>query len=289
MSRKQTTTMRHSPSQRLSRWAIYTALVIGAVAAFFPLFWMVATSLKTLPDTRAYPPVWFPWPPEWGNYREMLEFQPFARYFFNTVLVATLVVIGSLLSCSFVAYGFARLRFPGRNFLFMLLVSTMMIPFIVRLVPLFLVFQELGWINTYLPLVVPAFFGTPFFIFLMRQYFLTIPGDLAEAARLDGANELRIWWSIYLPLSGPALAAVAIFAFQDAWNDFLAPLIFIQDTEKFTVTLGLVNMLSPSGASTEYWNLLMAAATMTVLPMVAVFILAQRFFVSGVSFSGMKG
>lgn len=279
----------HSIQHRLARWIVYSLLVLGALAALFPLFWMVATSLKSLPETRSFPPVWFPWPPIWRNYPDMLEFQPFARYFMNTVLIATLVVIGSLLSCSFIAYGFARLRFPGRNFLFMVLVSTMMIPFIVRLVPLFLVFQQLGWINTYLPLVVPAFFGTPFFIFLMRQYFLTIPNDLAEAARLDGANELRIWWNIYLPLSGPALAAVAIFAFQDAWNDFLAPLIFINDTEKFTVTLGLVNMLSPSGASTEYWNLLMAAATMTVLPMVAIFILAQRFFVSGVSFSGIKG
>lgn len=289
MSQYGTLTTKHSIQHRLAWWIIYSLLVLGALAALFPLFWMLATSLKSLPETRAFPPVWFPLPPIWSNYPEMLEFQPFARYFMNTVLIATLVVIGSLLSCSFIAYGFARLRFPGRNFLFMVLVSTMMIPFIVRLVPLFLVFQQLGWINTYRPLVVPAFFGTPFFIFLMRQYFLTIPNDLAEAARLDGANEFRIWWNIYLPLSGPALAAVAIFAFQDAWNDFLAPLIFINDTEKFTVTLGLVNMLSPSGASTEYWNLLMAAATMTVLPMIAIFILAQRFFVSGVSFSGIRG
>lgn len=289
MSQSGALTAQHSIQHRLARWIIYSLLFLGALAALFPLFWMVATSLKSLPETRTFPPVWFPVPPIWSNYREMLEFQPFARYFMNTVLIATLVVIGSLLSCSFIAYGFARLRFPGRNFLFMVLVSTMMIPFIVRLVPLFLVFQQLGWINTYRPLVVPAFFGTPFFIFLMRQYFLTIPNDLAEAARLDGANEFRIWWNIYIPLSGPGLAAVAIFAFQDAWNDFLAPLIFINDTEKFTVTLGLVNMLSPSGASTEYWNLLMAAATMTVLPMIAIFILAQRFFVSGVSFTGIRG
>lgn len=283
------------PSQRAGlpvrpiRIATYALLAVGAFLLLFPLFWMVATSLKSLPATRAFPPVWFPLPPRWANYPDALNFQPFARYFANTLLIASSFVIGSVLSCSFVAYGFARLRFPGRDILFLVLVGTMMIPFIVRLVPLFLVFQRLGWINTYWPLIVPGFFGTPFFIFLLRQYFLTIPGDLAEAARLDGAGEIRIWWSIYLPLSGPALAAVAIFAFQEAWNDFLGPLVFINDTEKFTVTLGLVNMLSPSGASTEYWNLLMAAATMTVLPMIALFIVAQRYFVSGVSFSGIRG
>jgi len=271
------------------RIATYALLVIGAAVTLFPLYWMVATSLKSLPTTRAVPPVWFPLPPLWANYREMLEFQPFARYLGNTVLVAAAFVAGSVLSSAFVAYGFARLRFPGRDALFLLLLSTMMIPFIVRLVPLFLSFQRLGWINTFWPLIVPGFFGPPFFVFLMRQYFLTIPGDLAEAARLDGAGEIRIWWSIYLPLSGPALAAVAIFAFQDAWNDFLAPLIFINDTDKFTVSLGLVNMMSPSGASTEYWNLLMAAATTAVLPVVALFIIAQRFFVGGVSFSGIRG
>lgn len=271
------------------RIATYLLLALGAFVMLFPLFWMVATSLKPLPETRVYPPVWLPMPPRWANYPDMLNFQPFIRYFANTLLIATAFVVGSVLSCSFVAYGFARLRFPGRDFLFLVLVGTMMIPFIIRLVPLFLIFQRIGWINTYWPLIVPGFFGTPFFIFLMRQYFLTIPGDLAEAARLDGAGEIRIWWTIYLPLSGPALAAVAIFAFQDAWNDFLAPLIFINDSDKYTVALGLVNMLSPSGASTEYWNLLMAAATVTVLPMVVLFIAAQRYFVSGVSFSGIRG
>lgn len=271
------------------RIATYALLAIGAFLMLFPLYWMVATSLKSLPATHLFPPLWFQIPPSWSNYPEMLNFQPFARYLANTLLIASAFVVGSVLSCSFVAYGFARLRFPGRDALFLVLIATMMIPFIVRLVPLFLMFQRLGWINTYWPLIVPGFFGTPFFIFLMRQYFLTLPGDLAEAARLDGAGEIRIWWSIYLPLSGPALAAVAIFAFQDAWNDFLAPLVFINDTEKFTVALGLVNMMSPSGASTEYWNLLMAAATTAVLPMVALFVVAQRYFVSGVSFSGIRG
>jgi len=273
---------------RLSRVAVYALLIAGAFLALFPLYWMLSTSLKLLPETRAYPPIFFPLP-HWENYPQALAFQPFARYFANSFLVAGSVVVADLVSCSFVAYGFARLRFPGRDLLFMVLISTMMIPFIVRLVPLFLLFQQLKWINTYLPLIVPALFGTPFFIFLLRQFFLSIPGELAEAARIDGANEFRIWWQIYLPLSGPALAVVAIFAFQQSWNDFLAPLIFINDTDKFTAALGLAHMLSQSGASTEYWNLLMAAATMTVLPVVVLFVTMQRYFVRGVALSGIKG
>jgi multiple sugar transport system permease protein len=269
--------------------ATYGVLALAALLTLFPLYWMLATSLKLLPDTRAYPPILLPLPAHWESYPALLGFQPFARFLANSVVVAGATVIGELLSCSFVAYGFARLRFPGRNVLFLVLVSTMMVPFIVRLVPLFLLFQQLKWINTYLPLIVPSLFGTPFFIFLMRQFYLTIPGDLAEAARIDGAGELHIWWRIYVPLSGPALAVVAIFAFQNAWNDFLAPLVFINDTERFTAALGLAHMLSQSGASTEYWNLLMAAATMTVVPVLALFVFAQRYFVRGVAMAGIRG
>lgn len=255
----------------------------------FPLYWMVATSLKLLPETRQYPPVWFPLPPRWGNYAEALRFQPFARYFLNSFIIAAPVVAGDTLVSSFVAYGFARLRFPGRDALFMVLVSTMMVPFIVRLVPLFLIFQHLHWINTYWPLIVPPLFGTPFHIFLLRQFYRTLPGDLAEAARLDGATELGIWWRVYLPLSKAALATVALFAFQQSWNDFLAPLIFLNDNDKYTVALGLANMLSQSGASTQYWNLLMASATMTVVPMIVLFVVFQRYFVRGIALSGVKG
>lgn len=255
----------------------------------FPLIWLVLTSLKPLPETRSFPPVWFFWPPRWSNYADTLDAQPFGRYFLNTLFITVLTVFGSIISCSFIAYGFARLRFPGRNIMFMLLLSTMMVPFIVRLIPLFIVYKNLGWINTYYPLIVPSFFGTPIYIFLLRQFFLTIPNDLAEAARLDGANELRIWWSIYTPLSGPALAVIGIFAFEHAWNDFLPPLIFLNDSDKSTAALGLSFMLSPSGAATEYWNLLMAAATMTVTPMLVVFFAAQRFFVRGVVLTGIKG
>ncbi|MCC6174946.1 MAG: carbohydrate ABC transporter permease [Chloroflexi bacterium] len=279
------TRLRLSPA----RLALYLVLVAGAVAMVFPLLWMIGTSLKELPQTRAYPPIWIPLPPRWENYPQALTAQPFGQYFLNSFIISIGVIVGDLISCSFVAYGFARLRFPGRNLLFMVLVSTLMVPFIVRLVPLFLIFKQLGWINTYLPLIVPSFFGTPFFIFLMRQFFLTIPTELAEAARIDGANEIGIWARIYVPLSGPVMAVVAIMAFQQSWNDFLAPLIFINDKEKFTAALGLVHMLSQSGASTEYWNLLMAAATVMVVPMILLFVFAQRYIIQGVALTGIKG
>jgi ABC-type glycerol-3-phosphate transport system permease component len=271
------------------RIVIYGCLIAGAVVMLFPLFWMISTSLKLLPATRQYPPIWFPLPPQWGNYAEALRFQPFVRYILNSFIIAVPVVIGDAIVSAFVAYGFARLRFPGRDAIFMVLVSTMMIPFIVRLVPLFLIFQRLGWINTYWPLIVPPLFGTPFHIFLLRQFYRTLPPDLAEAARLDGANEFGIWWRIYLPLSKPALATVALFAFQQSWNDFLAPLIFLNDNHKYTAALGLANMLGQSGASTQYWNLLMASATMTVVPMIVLFVVFQRYFVRGIALSGVKG
>ncbi len=267
----------------------YAILAAGAFVMLFPLYWMVATSLKLLPETRQFPPVWFPLPPRWGNYAEALRFQPFGRYFLNSFLIAAPVVIGDAIVSSFVAYGFARLRFPGRDAIFMVLVSTMMVPFIVRLVPLFLIFQRLGWINSYWPLIVPSLFGTPFHIFLLRQFYRALPGDLAEAARLDGLNEFGIWWRIYVPLSKPAIATVAIFAFQQSWNDFLAPLIFLNDNKKYTVALGLANMLSQSGASTQYWNLLMASAAMAVVPMILLFVIFQRYFVRGIALSGVKG
>lgn len=271
------------------RLLTYVLLAVGAFVMLFPLLWMIGTSLKLLPETRAYPPVWVPWPPHFENYPGALRYQPFVRYFANTLTIALPVVIGDALVSSFVAYGFARLRFPGRDLLFGVLVSTMMVPFIVRLVPLFLLYQRLGWINTYWPLIVPYLFGTPFHIFLLRQFYRTLPGDLAEAARLDGASEFGIWWRIYLPLSKAALATVALFSFQQSWNDFLAPLIFLNDNSKYTAALGLANLLSQSGASTQYWNLLMATATMTVLPMVVLFVAFQRYFVRGIALSGVKG
>lgn len=274
---------------RLAHAGNYAALTLAGLIMIFPLLWMVLTSLKTLPDTQVYPPVWIPIPPHFENYPAALTSAPFALYFRNTVLITLFTVVGDVLSCSLVAYGFARLRFPGRDLWFMILLSTMMVPFIVRMVPLFLLFKTLGWINTYLPLVVPAFFGTPFYIFLVRQFFLTIPSELADAARIDGCSEPGIWRRIMLPLAKPALAVVAILAFEHSWNDFIAPLIFLTSDDLKTAILGLATMLSPNGLSTNQWNYLMAVATTMIAPMVIVFLFFQRAFVEGVALSGVKG
>ena len=225
--------------RRLGRIFLYSALSVVTIVYIFPLFWMVSTSLKTLPQISQFPPIWWPKVPVWKNYPDALTFLPFHLFFRNTIVIAVFYIAGNLISSTFIAYGFARMRFPGREVLFIILVSTMMIPMIVRLIPLFLIFKRLGWINTFLPLIVPEFFGNPFFIFLVRQFYRTIPMDISDAARLDGCSELGIWWRIMIPLSKPVLAAVVIFAFQRVWNDFLAPLIYLNKTEMKTLSVGL--------------------------------------------------
>jgi ABC-type glycerol-3-phosphate transport system permease component len=274
------------PARRL---AIYAALTIVAAVMIFPLFWMVSTSLKTLPQIATFPPVWFPWPPAWKNYPDVFNFVPLLRYAGNSILISALYILGNLFSASLVAYGFARLRFPGRSALFTVMISTLMMPLMVRLVPLFLLYRHLGWLDTPLPLFVPAFFGEAFFIFLMHQYYKNIPRDLVEAARIDGCSELRIWRSIMLPLSKPALISVAIFAFQRSWNDFLAPLVFLQSTERKTLSLGLIALTGGSGEAVTYWHLQMAMSTMMVAPMIVIFFFAQRHFVQSSTASGLKG
>jgi multiple sugar transport system permease protein len=273
-------------AKRLSTVIIYLALAIFTLILFMPFIWMVSLSLKTLPQVGQYPPNLIPNPVAWENYYQALVVQqPFLLYLRNTGIIAVLVIIGEILSSTFIAYGFAKLRFPGRDLLFTILLATLMIPFVVKLVPLFVQFRKLDWINTFLPLVVPSFFGTPFSIFLMRQFFMTIPNELNEAARIDGANELRIWWQIYLPLSKPAVAVVAIFAFQNVWNDFLGPLVYLQRQEVKTVTLGLYSLI---GMFIEY-NTVMAGAVAIIIPMVIVFLLFQRFFIKGIAVTGIKG
>jgi ABC-type glycerol-3-phosphate transport system permease component len=278
------------PAQRfLTRGGSYVVLTVLALVMVFPLFWMVSTSLKTLPEIARFPPVWFPWPAAWRNYVEIFNFVPILLYARNSIVISALYIIGNLLSASLVAYGFARLRFPGRNALFTIMISTLMMPLMVRLVPLFLLYRHLGWLDTPLPLFVPAFFGEAFFIFLMHQYYKTIPRELIEAARVDGASELRIWRSIMIPNSIPALISVAIFAFQRSWNDFLAPLIFLQSTNSKTLSLGLVAFTGGSGEAVAYWHLQMAMSTIMVAPMIVIFFFAQRHFVKGSVTSGLKG
>ncbi len=266
--------------------AAVALLTLAAAVMLMPLYLMLLAALRPAELAFAYPPDLLPRSLTLANFPDALfRLLPFPLYLRNTAIIAALVIVGELLACSLVAYGFARFRFPGRDALFVVLLSTLMVPLIVRLVPLFVLFQRLGWINTFLPLVVPSFFGTPLFVFLMRQSFLTIPSELVDAARIDGAGELGIWWRIMLPLSKPVLAAVAIFAFQNTWNDFLGPLVFLQRNDVRTVILGLYGLM---GMFAD-WHLVMAAVVATVLPMVAVFLAFQRFFVKGIAVTGLKG
>jgi multiple sugar transport system permease protein len=272
--------------KRMDALLSYLALTVVLLVLLSPFFVMVSTSFMTSEQAAKYPPTLIPDPVTFSNYpAALLRQQPFFAYLANTLIIAFLALTGDLLSSSFIAYGFSRLRFPGRDLLFGLLLSTLMVPLIVKLVPLFVLFRQLGWLNTFLPLVVPSFLGTPFFIFLMRQFFLTIPTELNEAARLDGASEIRIWWQIYMPLSKPALAVVAIFSFQNVWNDFLGPLVYLTKPEVKTVILGLFGLL---GMFMET-NTVMAGAVAVIVPMVALFLVFQRYFVKGVAVTGLKG
>ncbi len=261
--------------------------LLGGLAILFilPLFWMISSSLKPDYEIMAIPPTWWPEAPRWANYVEALTYLPFARFAANTLIIALASILGHLLSCSVVAYGFARLRAPGRGYLFILLLSTLMLPYPVTMVPLFILFSRIGWVNTFLPLIVPTFFGNAFYIFLLRQSFLQIPPDLEDAARIDGASTLQVLRTIILPLSRPALATVAIFTFQASWNDFLSPLIFLHDQSKYTLTLGLSFF---RGAYEIQWAYLMAASLVIVLPVLALYFAAQRAFTEGLAFTGVR-
>lgn len=273
---------------RLVRAASYLVLLAGSALFLLPLFWQVTTSLKTPVDTLRWPPVWLPAPPQWGNYAEVFERFPFFVYAGNSLFISAMVILGTTLSSSLAAYGFARLRMPGRDAIFVLLLATLMLPGVVLVIPQFVMFQRLQWINTYNPLIIPAFFGSPFFIFLFRQFFLSIPRELEDAARMDGASYLRIWGQIMMPLAWPALIAVAIYSFVGTWNDFLGPLIYLSDQEKYTVAVAL-RYLSGGMRSRPEYHLLMAAATLSILPSIALFFLAQRWFIQGQVFTGVKG
>jgi len=262
-------------------------LLLGIVGFLFlaPLYWLIASSLKPEYAVFARPPIWFPVPPRWANYSEALTFLPFGRYAINTVLIATWSVVGHVVSCTVVAYGFARLNAPGKNFLFILLLATLMLPYPVVMIPQYLIFSQLDWVNTFLPLIIPTFFGNAFYIFLLRQFFLQIPPDLEDAAQMDGANIFQIIFFVILPLARPAMATVAIFTFQFAWNDFLAPLIFLQDQSTYTLMLGLSFFRSSFQVN---WAYLMAASLTVALPVILLFFFAQREFIEGISIGGVK-
>ena len=264
---------------------VYLLLIIGAAVFSVPLFWMVTTSLKTMGEILRFPPKWIPIPAHFENYAAAWNYLPFGRFVVNTGIITLLSTIGYLLSCSISAFGFARLKFRGRDFLFTLLLATMMLPSQVTLIPQFILFQKLGWLNTLKPLIVPSFFGSAFYIFLLRQFFLTLPMELDEAARIDGASTFKIYWSIILPLGKPALSTVAVFAFIYNWNDFFRPLIYLTSPDKMTLAVGLQLF---RGRFASNFNNLMAAATMAVAPILVVFFVAQKTFVQGIALTGLK-
>lgn len=263
----------------------YVLLVLAAGVFIAPAFWMLSASLKPEYEIFASPPVWWPVAPRWQNFSEALTALPFGRFAVNTLIIALSSIVGHLLSCSVVAYGFARLNAPGKGFWFVLMLSTLMLPYPVTMVPLYILFSRLGWVNSFAPLILPAFFGNAFYIFLLRQSFKQIPPDLEDAAKMDGAGTLQVLWNIILPLSRPALATVAIFTFQAAWNDFLAPLIFLHEQSKYTLMLGLSFF---RGTYQVNWAYLMASSLVITLPLIVLFFFAQRSFIQGVGFTGTK-
>ena len=270
-----------------SRYALHTLLLVLSFFYLLPFAWMISTSLKVDGQEIAMPPQWIPSPPVWNNYVRSMTASPMLWYLRNTLIVTITATFFGVLTASLAGYAFARLRFPGRNILFSLCLATLMLPGIVTLIPEFLLFRQIGWNNSFLPLIVPwSLGGHALGIFLFRQYALTIPKDFDEAARVDGAGALRIWWTIIVPLSGPVLATMAILAFIHHWNDFLRPLVFLQERDLRTLAIGLRLF---RGEFLVQWNLLMAASTLMLLPVLALFFAAQRYFVQGIVMSGLKG
>ena len=278
---------RQSVRRRITLAFVYLALVAGAVVILAPFVWMLSTALKVPGTEFIYPPQLFTRPLRWNNFSEGWGALPFTRWFFNTSTITLLSVTGAMVSSSLVAYGFARLEFPGRTILFVILLSTMMLPFHVRLIPMFITFRYLGWIDTYLPLVVPFFFGgVPFFIFLVRQFFLTIPLEMEDAAAIDGAGVFTTFLRIILPLSRPVLGVVGVFAFIRVWNDFLEPLIYIHSMDKMTLSLGLRFFQAQDFTD---WTRLMAVSIVVLVPSLVLFFVAQKYYIHGVVTTGIKG
>jgi multiple sugar transport system permease protein len=262
---------------------VYVVLCALSLLFVLPFVWLVMTSFKPESEifTRIVPSRW-----TGENYQKGLSHFPFWLYLRNTLFLCVVNVVGTVLSSSLVAYGLSRIPWKGRDLLFGLLLSTMMLPAQVTMVPLFAVFKWLGWIDTFLPLTVPSFLGSAFFIFLLRQFFLTIPGDLTDAARLDGCSEFDIYRRVVMPLARPALATVALFTFMNTWNDYIGPLIYLYDTERLTLSLGLATFRSQYGS---YWGQMMAVSTLMIVPILVLFFFTQRTFIQGMTMSGLKG
>jgi multiple sugar transport system permease protein len=281
------------PRKRRTRRAIGASTgkhaVLIALSAMFalPLVWMVGTSFKTAQQALQLPVVWWPHPFVWGNYPDLFAALPYFRFFLNTFVYAGVTIVGVCISSSLVAYGFSRLRWPGRDAVFYVMLMTLILPFVCTLIPLFVMYKRFGWIGSYLPLEVPTFFGSSVFsTFLLRQFFMTIPSSLSEAARIDGASEFYIYRRIILPLAKPAMAAVILFQFIYCWNDYLGPLVYISNQNSYPLSLGLALIL---GDYTTNWAWVMAGATAATAPIVILFFLTQRTFIQGIALTGTKG
>lgn len=265
----------------------YLLLVALGLVMIGPFLWTIGTSLKSAGEIFTYPPSLYPSHPHPSNYVELFQTVPFFLWLRNSVIVTVGTTIGAILSSMLVGYAFARLRYPGRDFFFTVCIATMMLPGIVTLIPSFILFRYLHWIDTFLPLIVPSWLGVPFFIFLARQHFRTIPREYDEAARVDGASSWRIWWSVMLPMSSGIIGAIVIYSFIWSWNDFLAPLIYLNSVTNQTLALGLRSL---QNFYNTRWDLIMAGSVLMTLPMVGVFFAAQRLFIEGMSsFSGLAG
>ncbi|MEP6984575.1 MAG: carbohydrate ABC transporter permease [Chloroflexota bacterium] len=287
IARNQTIKKRTPRGDRVWNTLSIVTLVVMAFIMVMPFVWLVSSSLKSQIQIFSYPPQWIPDPIHWDNFSRALTIKPFGLYVVNTLKIVILNVVAVVFSSSFVAYGFARIKFWGRDFWFGIVLATLFLPYAILIVPQFIIFTRLGWVDTILPLTVPLFFGGGAFnIFLLRQFFRTIPEELADAARIDGCGEFGIYWRIMLPLAKPALITVAIFTFLNAWNDLLGPIIYLRSPSNFTVAVGLASFRSTLDVS---WDLQLAATTAVILPVVLLFFFTQRYFIKGIVMTGLKG
>ena len=283
--------LRRSAARKRARRVIGHALVYALMTALallfmLPIFWMASTSLKLPREIFAWPPEWIPSTPQWGNYAEAFGKYPLARYMLNSAFLVVANVIGGLISVPIIAYGFARFDFPFKHVLFLLMLSTMMVPGHIKLIPMFWLYQKLGLIDTYWPLILPAYFGNPFFIFLMTQFIRTIPRELDDAARIDGAGAWGILYRIIIPLCRPALTVVVVFTFVWVWNDFLEPIIFLRDWDSYPISVGLAFF---QGRYSVEWHLFMGATLVSIIPILVVYFFAQKHLIGGLASIGIKG
>ncbi len=275
-------------SERIQKLVVYAILLSGAVIVLFPFLWTFSTSLKTPDQVYQIPPRLIPEPMAPENYDRVLNERPFGRWMLNSFFVVAVSTVGTLLSCSLTAFAFSRLRWPLRDKLFLVLLATMMLPSQVTLIPTFIIFKHLGWVNTYFPITLPAWFArNAFYVFLLRQFFMTIPLDLDDAARMDGAGHFQVYWRIILPMSKPALGVAALMFAQFKWREFLAPLIYLNRSESYTAAIGLRTFMDETHGTD--WELMMAANILFMIPVVIVFFFTQRYMIQGVVITGVKG